>query len=150
MTLCWRGTSHRHFIRPSVSVRVSSSLQSITLRYCIKMAERRITRTMLHDRPKSIVFGCQRFWRNLHGSAPMGAPNASGVGKLEATQRWSAIYCEWPWTLTYQIFLLCISSQDQDLYSHQKLNMCIYWFSSESSYRCQRWRRQRRTPQYNH
>jgi len=33
----------------------------------------------------------------------------------------------------------------QDLYSHQKLNMYIYWFSSESGYR--RWRRrQRRTP----
>jgi len=33
--------------------------------------------------------------------------------------------------------------------------MYIYWFSSESGYRCchrsrQRWRRQRRTPQYNH
>ena len=27
----------------------------------------------------------------------------------------------WPWTLTYQKFLLCLSSQDQDLYSHQKL-----------------------------
>jgi len=30
----------------------------------------------------------------------------------------------------YQKFLLCISSQGQDLYSHQKLNMYIYWFSS--------------------
>jgi len=50
-------------------------------------------------------------------------------------------------TLTYQKFLLCISSQGQDLYSHQKLNMYICWFSSESSYRR---RRQRRTPQYNH
>ena len=37
-------------------------------------------------------------------------------------------------TLTYQKFLLCISSQGQDLYSHQKLNMYIYWFSSESGY----------------
>jgi len=27
------------------------------------------------------------------------------------------------WTLTYQKFLLCVSSQGQDLYSHQKLNM---------------------------
>jgi len=47
--------------------------------------------------------------------------------------------------LTYQKFLLCISSQGQDLYSHQKLNMC--WFSSESGYRR---RRQHWTPQYNH
>jgi len=44
---------------------------------------------------------------------------------------------------------MCISSQGQVLYSHQKLNMYIYWFSSESGYRWRR-RRQRRTPQYNH
>jgi len=70
--------------------------------------------------------------------------------KLEAIQRWSAICRMWRWTLTYQKFLLCVSSQSQDLYSHQKLHMHIYWFSSESSYRC-RWRcRQCRTPQYNH
>ena len=51
----------------------------------------------------------------------------------------------------YQKFLLCVSSQGQDLYSHQKLNMYIYWFSSESGYRRRRQRRrQRRTPQYNH
>jgi len=48
--------------------------------------------------------------------------------------------------------LLCISSQGQDLYLHQKLNMYIYWFSSERGYR----RRQRRRRQqhwmlqYNH
>ena len=73
------------------------------------------------------------------------------TNKLEAIQRWSAICRVWPWTLTYQKFLLCISSQGQDLYSHQKLNMYIYWFSSESGYRRRRRRRrQRRTPQYNH
>jgi len=40
----------------------------------------------------------------------------------------------------------------QDLYSHEKLNMYIYWFSSESDYtrRRRRRRRQRRTPHYNH
>ena len=39
-------------------------------------------------------------------------------------------------TLNFDLskFLLCISSQGQDLYSHQKLNMCIYWFSSETGY----------------
>jgi len=31
---------------------------------------------------------------------------------LEAIQRWSAICRVWPWTLTYQKFLLCISRQD--------------------------------------
>ena len=54
--------------------------------------------------------------------------------KLEAIQRWSAICRVWPWTLTYQKFLLCISSQGQNLYSHQKLNMYIYCFSSESGH----------------
>jgi len=67
--------------------------------------------------------------------------------KLEAIQRWSTICRVWPWTLTYQKFPLCISSQGQDLYSHQKWNMYIYWFSSESGYRR---RRQRRTPLYSH
>jgi len=56
--------------------------------------------------------------------------------------------------LTIQKFLLCVSSEDQEsgpFYSHQKLNMYIYWFSSESGYRRRRRRRrQRRTPQYNH
>jgi len=42
--------------------------------------------------------------------------------KLEAILRWSAICRMWPWTLTYQKFLLCFSSQDQDLYSDQKLS----------------------------
>jgi len=53
-------------------------------------------------------------------------------------------------TLNFDLskFLLCIFSQGQDLYSHQKLNVYIYWFSFKSGYR--RRRRQRRTPQYNH
>jgi len=42
------------------------------------------------------------------------------------TRRWSAIFRVWPWTLTYQKFLLCISGQGQNLYSHQKLNMYIW------------------------
>jgi len=74
----------------------------------------------------------------------------NAIIELEAIQRWSAICHVWSWTLTYQKFLLCISSQGEDLYSHQKLNMYIYWFSSESGYRRRRWRRQCQTPQYNH
>ena len=39
-------------------------------------------------------------------------------------------------------------SNGQELYSHQKLNMCIHWFSSESGYsRPRRRRRRRRRPQ---
>jgi len=49
----------------------------------------------------------------------------TSTNKLEAIQRWSATCRVWPWTLTYQKFLLCISSQGQDLYSHQKFNMYI-------------------------
>jgi len=62
-------------------------------------------------------------------------------------------------TLTYKnslrAFLARVKSQD--LYSHQKLNMYINSFSSESGYRHRRWRCQRqrrqwrcRMPQYNH
>jgi len=49
---------------------------------------------------------------------------------VEAIQRWSAICRVWPWTLTYQKFLLHVSSQGQALYSHQKLNMYIYWLQT--------------------
>jgi len=54
--------------------------------------------------------------------------------------------------MNYQKFLLCISSQGQDLYSYQKLNIYIYWLSSESGYRHWRWQPcwQCRMPQYNH
>jgi len=48
----------------------------------------------------------------------------------------------------YQKFLLCVSRYGEDLYSHQKLDMYIKWFSSESGYRHRRRWRQRRTPQY--
>jgi len=60
--------------------------------------------------------------------------------KLEAIQRWSAMSRV---TLNFDLskFLLCISSHRQDLYSHQKLNMYIYCFSSESGYRRRRRRR---------
>jgi len=31
------------------------------------------------------------------------------IEQTEAIQRWSAICRVWPWTLTYQKFLLCVS-----------------------------------------
>jgi len=40
---------------------------SVTLRYCIKTAKRRITQTMPHDSPMTLVFCCQRSWRNSNG-----------------------------------------------------------------------------------
>jgi len=52
-------------------------------------------------------------------------------------------------TLNFDLskFLPRISSQGQDLYSHQKLNLYIYWFSSESGYRRRRRRRRRQQQQ---
>jgi len=41
-------------------------------------------------------------------------PQVRTVFKLEAIQRWSAICRVWPGTLTYQKFLLCVSSQGQE------------------------------------
>jgi len=51
----------------SVSVCVSG-----TLRYCIKTAKRRITQTTPHDSPMTLVFWCQRSWRNSNGITPYG------------------------------------------------------------------------------
>jgi len=43
---------------------------AVTLRYCIKMAKRRITQIMPHDSPLSLVFRCQSSLRNLNGITP--------------------------------------------------------------------------------
>ena len=45
---------------------------SVTLRYCIKMAKRRITQTTPHDSPMTLVFWCQISWRNSNGITPYG------------------------------------------------------------------------------
>ena len=45
---------------------------SVTLRYCIKTAKRRITQTTPHDSPMTLVFWCQRSWRNSKGITPYG------------------------------------------------------------------------------
>jgi len=42
---------------------------SVTLRYCIKMAKCRITQIMPHESPGTLVFWCQRSWRNSNGKA---------------------------------------------------------------------------------
>jgi len=46
--------------------------ESVTLWYCIKTAKRRITQIMPHDSPNSLVFWCQRSWRNSNGITPYG------------------------------------------------------------------------------
>jgi len=45
---------------------------SVTLRYCIKTAKRRITQTTPHDSHMTLVFWCQRSWRNSKGITPYG------------------------------------------------------------------------------
>jgi len=43
------------------------------------------------------------------------------------------LLCDSLLLLTIKNSFLCISSQGQDLYSHRKLNMYIYWFSSKTT-----------------
>ena len=45
---------------------------SVTLRYCIKTAKRRITQTTPHDSPMTLVFWSQISWRNSNGITPYG------------------------------------------------------------------------------
>ena len=56
---------------PSSCVCVSVCV-SVTLRYCIKTAKRRITQTTPHDSPMTLVFWCQRSCRNSNGITPYG------------------------------------------------------------------------------
>jgi len=45
---------------------------SVTLRYCIKTAKRRIMQITPHDSPMTLVFWCQRSCRNSNGITPYG------------------------------------------------------------------------------
>jgi len=45
---------------------------SVTLRYCIETAKRRITQTTPHGSHMTLVFWCQRSWRNSNGITPYG------------------------------------------------------------------------------
>ena len=76
-----RGYAKRGICRRRVSVCRCVCL-SVTLRYCIKTAKRRITQTTPHDSPMTLVFWCQRSWRNSNGITPYGATNAGGVVKI--------------------------------------------------------------------
>ena len=70
-----RRLAKRGICRRRVSVCVSMCLSvcvSVTLRYCIKTAKRRITQTTPHDSPMTLVFWCQRSWRNSNGITPYG------------------------------------------------------------------------------
>jgi len=53
---------------------------SVTLRYCIKTAKRRIMQITPHDSLLTLVFSHQSSRRNSKVSPPTGATNAGGVG----------------------------------------------------------------------
>ena len=53
---------------------------SVTSRSCTKMAKPRIRLTTQYDSPKTLVFRCQKSWRNSHDITPTRAPNRGGVG----------------------------------------------------------------------
>ena len=55
-----------------VCVCVWSVCLSVTVRYCIQTAKRRIMQTPPHDSPLTLVFCCQRSWRNSNGITPYG------------------------------------------------------------------------------
>jgi len=61
-TICWCGMCCRVSIRMSVH-------PSITSRYCMKTAKRRMTQTRMYDSPGTLIFWGQRSWRNSNGGA---------------------------------------------------------------------------------
>ena len=58
-----------------------SVLLSVTSRSCTKTAKCRITQTMLHYCPGTLVLWCKRSLQNSDGIIPTGVPNAGRVGK---------------------------------------------------------------------
>jgi len=55
---------------------------SVTIRYCIKTAKRRITQTTPQDSPMTLVltkFDAEDHGENRSGSPPSGATNVGGV-----------------------------------------------------------------------
>jgi len=65
--------------RRRVSVRVCVCV-SVTLRYCIKTAKRRIIQIMPDDSPVTLVFWHQSSRRNSNGITPYGGDKCRWVG----------------------------------------------------------------------
>ena len=53
---------------------------SVTSRSCTKMAKPVITLRTAYDSPGTLVFRCQKFWRNSNNITPTGASDRGGVG----------------------------------------------------------------------
>ena len=58
---------------------------SVTRRYCVKTAERRIMETMPHDSPGTLVFRCQRTWQNWNGVTLNGGTKCRCAGLKKTT-----------------------------------------------------------------
>jgi len=63
-------------VRVFISCRRMSVCPSITS----QCSKRRITQTVPHDSPGTLVFGCLKSRQNSNGVTTMEAPNAGGVG----------------------------------------------------------------------
>jgi len=77
-----RRYAKRGICRRRVSVCVCVS---VTLRYCIKTAERSITQITPHDSSMTLVFWRQRWWRNSNGITSYGGDKC----------KWRCF--RWPW-----------------------------------------------------
>jgi len=81
-----------HAVVVYLSIRLSvCACVSVTLRYCVKTAERRITQIMPHDRPGTLVFKWDVLYRSCRISTDkrVALPSAVAeplVGELNALQ----------------------------------------------------------------
>jgi len=92
--LCIRGTSHGPVsVCLCLSVSVSVCL-SVTSRSSTKTAKRRITQTISHDSPGTLVFGSQRSPRNSTGITPCGGAKYRWGGSKSATFDKCRLYLE--------------------------------------------------------
>ena len=63
----------RRYASAVLAVIVCPSVRpSVTSRSCTKMAKPRIRLTTPYDRPETLVFRCQKFWRNSNDITPNG------------------------------------------------------------------------------
>jgi len=67
---------------------------SVTGRYYIKTATRRITQTTSHDSSWTLVFQAKNLFKIRTGSPPTGAPNAGGVGQSWRISTNNSLYLE--------------------------------------------------------
>ena len=75
----------RRYAKRGICRRRVSVCVSVSLRYCIETAKRRITHITLHDSPETLVFCCQSSRRNLNGITPYAGDKCRWGGLKLAT-----------------------------------------------------------------